>query len=364
MPAEAVGNIHFGKLELHPYLFLQGIMSDNIYSTSTDPKSDRIVQTTPGARLQFPFGVHLFEADYHAMFRRYDTYDGEDTDDHAANGQMDLYFGSRLSLKLSGQFEKGHEPRGASATGFIEVFRRNEAFISGAYQLAGRSKLQIDYRRTGYNFMLSDFRDREEDVASASIFYRFMPKTSVFIEYDHKTVDIIPETATLDNTMDYFLAGLTWEATARSKGTIKAGRVAKDFESAEVEDADKVVVFVDLDHKFTEYTSLLISAKRDLNETNVLGSSYYATTGITGEFKHRFNARFAGLLRSSYGKDDFSPTTPARIDRMHTEGAGLRYSIREWFEIGGDYRYRSRVSNVDAYNYRDHQSILSITLIL
>ena len=367
LPAQAMGNIHFGKLAIHPYLSLQEIFSDNIYYTATDQKRDRIAQITPGAQLQFPFGVHRLEADYHAVLRRHDTYRGENTDDHHARGRLDLLFGSRFALNLGGKFDKDHEGRASSATGFIETFRRNEASASAIYHLAGRSKVQIDYQQTSYNFMVSDFRDRDEDLVAGYVYYRFLPKTSAFVEVDRRNVDYIETTSTLDSTMLYMLFGVTWEATAKSKGTIKAGRVSKDFEDAALKDIDEGVLFVDIDHKFTEYTSILLSAKRDVNEASLQGTSYYITTGFSGEFKHRFWAKFAGLARLSYGRDDFSnavpPYTMTRKDNAMMEGIGIQYSPQDWLEVGANYNYRSRDSNIDVNDYREHQATVSINMV-
>jgi hypothetical protein len=365
-PAQAVGNIHFSKLEIHPYLSLEDIFSDNVYSTHTDQKRDQVAVITPGIQLQFPFGNQLFEADYHAVLRRYDTYKGDDTDDRHARGSLDLEFGRRFDLRLTGKFDKDHEPRSSSATGFIEVYRTNEGAAAATYQLAGRSKVQIEYRQVSYNFMTSNFRDRDETVLSGLVYYRFLPKTSAFIEYDHKNVDFVPDTTQLDNTMDYTLIGVTWEATAKSRGTIRAGKVTKDFVEASGSDFNLWVFFVDLNHQFAQHTSLLLKAKRDVNETNLLGTSYFITTGLSGELRQEFGYRLAGLARMSYGKDDFSnavlPETAVRSDKTIVEGAGLRYSVREWFILGADYNYQSRNSNIDINDYREHQYVLSASM--
>jgi len=363
VPAGAMGNIHFGKLEIHPYASLQELLNDNVYSTSTDPKSDRISQITPGVQLQFPFGVHRMEADYHLKSRKYGTYRGESTEDHFANGAVELYFGGRLSLKIDDTYSKDHEERNESATGFIDGFRINAASVTAAYQLAGRSKVQVDYRRTNYNFMVADFRDRDEDLVAGYVYYRFLPKTSAFVEYDRRTIDYSAAAPDLDNTMKYILLGMTWEATARSKGTVKAGKVTKTFEDSAVEGPEKIVAFIDIDHKFTEYTSLLLSAKRDVNETRYFGATYYVTTGFAAEFKHRFGAKLSGIARMSYGKDEFSPQTTTRIDKTMMEGAGLRYLMHDWIEIGADYGYRSRNSNIDVNDFREKQSVLSVNLV-
>ena len=364
--ALAVGNIHFGKLEIHPYVSLQEIFSDNIYYTPLDQKRDRINVIMPGVNMTFPFSVHSLEAEYFANLRRYDQYQGENTTDHHAKGLMDLKFGSKLALALSDEFNKGHEPRSSSATGFVETFRTNEAKGSAIYQLVGRSKVQLDYSTTTYNFLQSNFRDRDEQLAAGYVYYRFLPKTSAFIEYDHRSIDFVPTTTTLDSTMDSVLLGITWEATAKSKGTIKVGRTQKDFKDEANRDFSLWEFFADIRHTMSEATSVTLAGRRKLNETNLQGTEYFITTGFSAEVKHAFDTQLSGLVRFSYGRDDYSnalpPMTETRVDRALLEGIGVRYLVKEWFELGADYSYHSRNSNIDANDYREHNAVLSVNL--
>lgn len=362
--SHAVGNIHFSKFEIHPYISLQEIFSDNIYYTSTNEKRDKISVILPGVKTQFPFGMHKLEAEYYANLRRYDEFRGENTTDHRARGMLDFKFGSLFTLTLKEDFKKDHEGRGSSATGFIEIYRSNTASASAVYQLAGRSKIQVDYGRTSYNYMISAFRDRDEDVVSGFVYYRFLPKTSAFIEYDHKAIDFTLPTSSLDNAMDSALFGITWEATAKSKGTIKAGRTWKKFDSPALTDFSRWTASFDINHNFTEYTSLQLIGKRDINETNVLGTAYFITTGAYAEFSHKFVSKLAGLMRVSYGEDVFSnpvaPDITTRRDKTVMAGLGLRYSMKEWLQFGFDYNQNKRNSNINMNDYTEHHYLLSV----
>lgn len=364
--ADAAGNIRFGQMEVHPFLSLKEIFSDNIYSTSTEQKRDSIYETTPGIKLQLPIRMHRFEAEYYAIDRRYDTYGGENTTDHHAKGLLDLKFGSFFGLTVNDVYAKSHESRSSSSTGFIEVFRTNAASASATYQLAGRSKVQFDYTATSWNFMTSNFRDREEGLVSGYIYYRFLPKTSAFMEYDRKMVDFTPVTTTLDNTMDTLSLGVTWDVTGRSKGTIKAGRTAKDFEDPAEKDFTVWTWSVLVNHSFSDLTSVKVIGSRNVNETNFSGTSYFITTGAYADLTHRFASKMAFLLRGSYGTDRYSnavaPSTTVREDKTNMVGAGLKYFMKDWLEFGADYNKRNRDSNIDVNDYRETQYVLSANM--
>lgn len=142
--------------------------------------------------------------------------------------------------------------------------------------------------------------------------------------------------------------------------------MTKKFDTAPENDFDLWAFFIDVDHKFTDRTSIVLSAKRDVNETNWFGTSYFTTTGVSGEFRHEFGYRLSGLARFSYGKDVFSnavpPETVVREDTTLREGIGVRYTVSTWLNIGADYDLQRRDSNIDANDYRNHLYTLSLRL--
>jgi hypothetical protein len=357
------GNIHLGQLHIHPYVSVGETFSDNVYYTDTDEKRDTIITYTPGIKLDLPVGRQLVEAEYYAVANRYRTYPGEDTTDHHASGLMDFKIGSPFELRLSDVFTKGHEPRSSSATGFIEVFRNNIATASASYQLPGRSKVQFDAGKSTWDFIQSPFRDRDEKFAAGYLYYRFLPKTSAFLEFDRRKVVFDDATLNLDSIVDSELAGLTWEITEKSKGTIKAGRMQKDFESPVFRDFRGWISSVDLRHAFSEDTSLIIVGQRTVNETNVFGTAFFVTTGAYGEFTQRLFRKLAVVARGSYGKDVFSnpipPDTIIREDKTAMAGGGLKFDLWDWFELGADYNYRTRNSNIPVDDYREHEYVIS-----
>jgi hypothetical protein len=364
--ASAVGNIHVGQMEIHPFVSVKEIFSDNIYYTPTDEKRDSILETNPGVKMQLPIGMHRFEAEYWAIDRRYKTYKGDDTTDEHAKGLLDLKFGSRFNLTASGAFDKGHDPRSSSGSGFIEVFRTNTGYGSATYQLTGRSKVQVEYTQTMWNYMTSDFRDRDEGLTSGYFYYRFLPKTSAFVQYDHKTVDYTNPTSVLDSTENSPLVGIQWDITEKSKGTIKMGYAWKSYKDPAMQDYSGLRWYLGIDHKFSEDSSIVLTGQRQLNEANNVNVAYYTTTGLYGELSVRFLSKTAFLLRGSYSKDVYSnavpPATVAREDTYTLAGAGLKYFMKDWIDIGADYNKRDRNSNFDVNDYKETQYVLSVNM--
>jgi len=370
--AGAVGNIHIGQLKINPFLSLSETLSDNIYSTvastvpSKDAKKDSITTTTPGLRLSLPIGIHKTEMEYYSVLTRYRTYQGEDTTDQHAYGAVDLNFGSLASLKLSDRYAKSHEPRGTSSTGFIEVFQNNTALASATYKLGNLSKVQIDYASTIWRFDTSEFRDRAEGLVSGYFYYRFLPMTSAFIEYDRQIVAYSQNTPGLDNTADSVHLGLTWEISARSKGTIKGGTIKKDFKSPDKPDLKNWTYSADVRHELTANTSIQVAGQRTVYETTLTGNRYVITTGVFTELTHRFFRKLFGVVRGSYGQDRFSdaisPSSTIRADDTTMGGAGIKYQPKDWLGFALDYSSRSRRSNLPENDYVEHTGVVTANM--
>jgi hypothetical protein len=355
--AMAAGNLHYGALEIHPYVLLKETYNNNIFATPTNLESDWITTITPGIKLLLPFRMHQFDLEYNAVINRYKDFTSENTIGHNASAKADFKLGSLFGLKLSDTYAKGHEPRDSSKTGFIEKYNTNAASLSTSYQLADRSKVQLDYTRSTWNFETSTFRSRDEDLAAAYLFYRFLPKTSAFVEYDYRNIGYSEQASgpdNLDNKVNSVFLGLAWDVTANTKGTVKGGYNRKVFAASDASGISTWGASIDIDHAFSDNTFMKFVGQRVINEAGLLGTSYYVTTGAFVEVTHKFTYKISGVARASYGVDDFSnalpPDTIVRSDRTILGGVGLKYQFTDWLEMTLDYNYRDRKSNIDFYD--------------
>jgi len=366
--AFAAGNIHLGLLEIHPYTILQETYDDNIFAVDTDTKYDWITKITPGIKLLLPTGMHQFALEYNAVIKRYADYDSENTTDHNASFNADLKLGSLIGLRLNDTYAHGHEPRASSTSGQIEKYDTNAALVSATYQLADKSKVQLDYTRTTWDFKTGDDRDRKEDLFAIYLYYRFLPRTSAFAEADYIKADYDLETSVLNNTVNSGFLGLKWEVSPYTKGTVKGGYSNKDFDTAGKGSISKVSGSIDIDHEFSEYSSIKVVGKRIISDSPNQAARAYITTGAYVEYKHKFIYNISGVMRGSYGTDDYSDPLPGetltRSDRTILGGVGLKYQMKDWLEFALDYNYMDRDSNIDTHDFISNTYALTINLAL
>lgn len=370
LPATAfsAGNLHYGALEIHPFVSVKETYDDNIFAVAKDSTSDWVNTITPGIKLVLPVRRHLFTAEYNAVINSYSSYSSENTTDQNAKVLADFKLGSLFGLTFSDTYTKGHEPRVSSTSGQIEKFEKNAPSVTATYQLADRSKIQVDYTRTQWNFMLSEYRNRNEDLASAYFYYRFMPKTSAFVEYDWKNVVYDQKANGLDSRVNSGFLGLTWEMSASTRGTLKGGYLQKKFDAANKEEYGTWGASADISHAFSDDASLKIIGMRDVNESSAVGARYFVTTGAFAEYTHKLTYKISAVVRASYGVDDYSnaiaPDTVARSDKTFLGGAGLKYQMQDWLEFVLDYNYRNRNSNLPVNDLTQNTYSLTVNFAL
>ncbi len=358
--------INFGGLEVHPYLVIKERYTDNVYSTATLQRQDTVTTTVPGLKLQWPVRMHYLEAEYNTVLERYDTYAGDNTQDQTLRGLARFNILSDFTLQAKDDYVRGHEPRGSSSTGFIEKFGRNATGASIEYKLADISKIEAVYTAVKQEFLSSKFRNRNERLIEAYVYFRFLPKTSGFVEYEKNHFNYDADSPNLDNTTESWLGGVKWEVSERSKGVVKGGYHWKRFNDSIVKGYDTWEVSLDVSHAFSDYTSVKLVGQRKVNETNLQNANFFQTTGGVAEFNHFFTRTLGVALNGSYGRDKYTyqsaPRELAREDVAVRGGIGFKYLPSDMIEAAINYGHSTRNSTQNDFDYDENSYFVTLSL--
>jgi biotin operon repressor len=381
---------------VHPVLSVIEYYSDNVFNSNDAKKSDFVTVISPGIWLTVPHinerllsinsstvspGGFSFSRNGQEFFRRYQAYlayDAEieqyakhtsgNTIDHKIEGLFQYNLRGGLSMDLADQYLISHDIWGTGISTELDKFRSNLFNVIFAYDVSDKLKLRADYSNffVHYDASRNNFRDRDDNAISGYIFYRFKPKTSVFVEYQF--IDIkYNEGILFDSQEHHYFGGLQWDITAKSKGSIKAGYGIKDFSRSTLESSKDFILEAQIDHKFTPKTSLVLKASRKTNETNISTTDFTLSNSVEAKYIQRLTGKITGEVDLSYTNDNykgdvtFGGETKEIKDNYFTGAFALQYKFREWLEMNIGYIHNMRDSNFSEFDYSSNIVFIRFT---
>jgi polysaccharide biosynthesis protein VpsM len=375
--------LNFGRATVNPYVGFDTTYDDNVFRTTADRIDDWYFLISPGIKLDVPQRDNLFELEYRADIYKYiDTGKANNVVDHYLHGAAAFNFPGGMSIKVEDLANKSHESR--STANIVELGSNLSRYYSNllnaeiAYAFADRYKVAVGYQNYVIDYNLSDqkYRDQFDNAATLTLFYQLAPKTSALVEGSYKRVvhdnpNVSPgETPGLNrlfNSNEYWArAGLTWNITAKSTGTIKGGYEWKIFDNPESKSFRSPIFEVDIDHNFTSKTAIKLSGLRHAFETDEIGASYYTDTTGAIEIDYKPVTKILVTPRSSFSYDDYSqPVTIAgvnatRTDNIWSAGIDVTYNMNKWISVGVGYTHSKRASDFTVYDYTDNLAMIKL----
>ncbi len=379
---------------IHPFLSIATYYTDNVFNRNDQKNEDLVTVISPGIWITIPhiyeklltidtsnispggfilsrhetesfrrYQTYLF---YHADIEKFSKYSSEDTSNHKVEGLFRYNFRGGFSIEFVEQFLASHDARGTGIYTELDKFKTNLANLILTYSIADRFKLRFDYSNFIVNYEASrnDFRDRIDNAISSYFFYRFKPKTTLFIEYEY--FDINYDEDIMSNSKEHhYFSGLEWDITAKSKGSIKAGYGIKDFEGTS-EKSEDLLIEAQIDHKFTPKTSIKVKFSRKTNETNILTTDFIFSNILEIEYTQRIRRKITGNIDLMYISDtykgdlNFGGETKERKDSFLRGVFALQYEFRDWLKLDLGYIYSQRNSNFDFFDYDSNTFFMRI----
>jgi len=370
-PARAVGNLRVGAFGVHPSLALGVLFSDNLLRTNADAESDTGFLITPGITIENEREDRKLRLEYHSLIEEYLDIDSQNAVNHFVEGLGHFELASGWTLEGLGRYRYDHDPQGTNIGEALDFFKEGLLQGGASYTFADLYRVSADlrYLATDYKGDRNAFRDRDELRVTGTFFYQFLPRTSALVEgsWGETSFDT---GRTFDNDTLRVLAGLTWEITGKTTGTVKLGFASKDFEDPAEKDFSGFVFGAEADYEMDEWTRFSLEGLRDVNETNMASSNYYTTTGVALGAHHLFTEKIGADLGLSWGLDEYSNpvtiggVTDTREDETWTLRLGGRYALQEWLRVQLRYEFRSRSSNFDSLSYDENRVLFEVSSVL
>jgi hypothetical protein len=352
-----------------PYFNVSSGRDDNLFLSNINKRTSNVTTYNPGLRLVAEGASSRFGLGFDSKIGRYAGSSDDNYVDYKVDANADFVFTSSLGLNLGADYNRGHDPRGSTDRGVSgkpdehRVTGPSLLLAYGANEARGRIEFQAGQQDRRYlnNRTTTIGSDRDTDNFAGRFFLRVAPKTSALVEYREDRFDYKLTSSTQDSKEKRMLVGLTWDATAATSGTVKVGRIKKEFEATSRRDFSGTGWEGSVSWKPLSYSKVDLFTTKSFNESTGLGD-FLLNKRYGANWTHGWNSRLTSVVMLSRSDDDFGGNT--RTDQTDTLGLKLNYRAMRWLTIGGEVTNSKRDSSNSAFNYKKNVYMFTLAATL
>lgn len=370
--------VRMGGVLVYPKLLVSTGRNSNVAGANenyqTDLYSATVRTVQPEVDAQLTWRGDRYGLVYRGNFTRYSNYSkNPDGSDDADNHTFELYgenvYSSRARLSWGAGYQLGADGRG-SKVGVTNLqtspdrWRAPTArtmFAYGAPGSQGRLEFELNYIDKRYQNNLDSTAKLSYSSTNVAtrFFYRLQPKTRALVEVRRTYIKYPTPGSGADDPMNgnetRLYAGLNWEATAATSGTIKFGRMNKTFDGNR-NGANDTSWEAGVKWQPLNRTTLDFTASRALSDGTGTGA-YTANSNYTLAWTHLWTERINTRLSYSTLKSSF--VGAGRDDNTRNTGLKISYEWYRWLSLGLEYTDTTRSSNVDGQGFRRNVTMFS-----
>ena len=366
-PALAAENSPDEERAFLPSIGVRFVFDSNTYDSSTVPIESWIGVVAPAMLLSTAPGPRRYELLYKGEYGRFFADSADNYADHVLGGAAQFQFGERGQVELAAATEKGHRDRGSYQTDGIDPtspffpsepdkFDRDKwggKLHYGAEGNRGRLRFafggsQLDYTN---NRERTRFLNYETLSASAGLSLLFHQRTAVVL--DAVFTDITyenerPVEASRESEDWRFLLGLTWEATAKTTGSIRLGIQRRQFDDAARAQISNPSWEVDVRWSPRQYSHFDFASSRRNEETFGEGA-FIDISAYKVAWTHEWSRGWESII--SWARRDTEFVGSLRDQDLNEISLGLRYRQGRLLSWEAGYARRSRDSSLSNLVY-------------
>lgn len=352
-------------LTFTPTLQVSERYDDNFRAVEKNEESSWITGITPTFTLAAEGRKSAYELTYSANTDIFHSSHADDNTDHHLTANAGFEFDARNRLVLSAGHHKVEET--ASLDQNAENDKYSTSNIGGLYTFgAATARTQLDFganyeelRYQNSNNLNAD-KERDTTALSSTAYYRVAPKTRLLVEARHTDYDYVTNTRLNSNNIA-LLGGVTWEATAKTTGTVKIGAEKKRFDDSSIDDKSGSLWEVGASWAPRTYSTFNLNTRRALDE-GYSGASSIQSQSTTLSWNHEWLDRLSSDVSYTYSDQEYQDVK--RDDKIKTLGLGLTYEMRRWLDIGVGYKYSENDSSAANKSYERNIYSISFTASL
>lgn len=357
---------------------------DNIYDGHTQEIESWVMRVSPDLLLSSAPGERRFSVQYLGNYGKFDSSESDDDySDHLVTGRGLFQTGSSGSLDVSVNYEKGHDRRGTRLTQGVlpdspefppepDEFERTDwavGYTHGRKGARGRLEFSVGENSLEYNNNRerAQFFDRDDSFASAGLTFGLRERTAFVMEARYTNSDYVvdrPGEASLDGDSWGLLIGVTWEATARTEGSVRVGTQRRTFDDPD-RTGDERTASWDVAVRWSprEHSHFDFETSRGIQET-IGGGSYIDRSNFGVGWIHEWGVGLESELSLNWREDDFIGVSRKQDESGYYFGLRLPRGERLLWEAGVSYRDRSTGGEIENLEFEGLLYTIGVNLQL
>jgi len=382
----------------HPYVSFQGEFTDNLFNVDTDTTSNFLTTVSPGIwfslprKQVIPIKIVPHNTAAGGLSGQIGDYDGTDTFQVYGLAGTDLLFysedsdlntadvglegltrynmASGLSLQILDRYSLGHDEFGEGAATESDQREYNSNIVMGTvdwdFTEKLRGKVDIANFYLSYDDDINDFLERQDNSVDVYGYYKYSPKSSIFLEY--KYVDVAYDAdSDSDNNQNFYYAGFQWDTTKKVSLLFKAGLQQKEYKNQDAgySDTDSPTFDLQMLYRFTEKTQATLDAFYLNQESDSSVASEKEVLGITFAYTQNFTEKIAGNLNLFYENADYAQIDDSdRTDDTFEVSPAIQYLFKDWLMAEVGYSFEMDDSSDDTFDYDTNTFFMSLNFSL
>ena len=298
-------------------------LNDNIFDSTDQAIESWIARVSPDLLLSSGPGSRQFSAQYVGDYGKFLDSSADDYEDHKLTGLASFQTGSRGLLGISAAFELGHDGRGTGQTQGLppdspafpaepDEFERigwSAQYTHGATGARGRVNLGVgesvlEYRN---NPERTQFFDRKESYVFGGLTIGARENTAYVLQvsYTHNLeYDVDRPAGSLSGAEWRALVGFTWEATAKTEGSIRFGAQGRSFDDPSKASTNRASWDIAVRWAPREYSYFDFGTSRENQET-IGGGNFIDRSSYGVSWTHEWAVGLESVVSWHRRDDDY-----------------------------------------------------------
>ncbi len=360
--------IKVGGIGVVPTVDVAESYDSNIFYSETDEKSALVTVIAPKVKAGMEVGANKYSVTADAAIGRYSSSSADNYVDSSIGMDIHQSFTRKAVLDVNASRNNYHEARGAGYSKGIasllaepdkyHINRLGAKFSYGSRDAIGRIVFGLSSSTRIYDTRraFTKLRDNNNIGGTVTFYYHVMPKTSLLFELSNREIKY-DNNPTYDSTEQRALVGVSWDISALTTGTAKAGLLEKNFDEASRKDFSGFSWELGARWTPLSYSVVDVVSKGRTEETNGSGD-YIDSKSILTRWTHFWNEKVNTALDLNFTKNQYKPTS--RVENYYSLGVQVTYNMRRWLNVGAGYTRSSNSSTAAGFDF--DKNVFSLSL--